>query len=121
MSVFESFFFSSRRRHTSCALVTGVQTCALPIYPVAEAKSVGLPMLGLQGAKDIQVVDADGQRWKAGFHDDPQVEFKLYPTLNHLGIAVEGEPGLAQYEQPGHVDPTLIADVAEWIHAQDAD
>src|SRR3546814_19998719 len=26
-----SFFFSSRRRHTSCALVTGVQTCALPI------------------------------------------------------------------------------------------
>src|SRR3546814_10358859 len=28
------FFFSSRRRHTRCALVTGVQTCALPIYNV---------------------------------------------------------------------------------------
>src|SRR3546814_1095652 len=28
-----SFFFSSRRRHTRCALVTGVQTCALPICP----------------------------------------------------------------------------------------
>src|SRR3546814_19274164 len=27
------FFFSSRRRHTICALVTGVQTCALPIWP----------------------------------------------------------------------------------------
>src|SRR3546814_2006258 len=27
------FFFSSRRRHTICALVTGVQTCALPISP----------------------------------------------------------------------------------------
>src|SRR3546814_1129467 len=26
------FFFSGRRRHTICALVTGVQTCALPIY-----------------------------------------------------------------------------------------
>src|SRR3546814_10917447 len=26
------FFFSSRRRHTRCALVTGVQTCALPVY-----------------------------------------------------------------------------------------
>src|SRR3546814_12334197 len=26
------FFFESRRRHTRCALVTGVQTCALPIY-----------------------------------------------------------------------------------------
>src|SRR3546814_6933413 len=30
-----SFFFSSRRRHTRCALVTGVQTCALPIYESA--------------------------------------------------------------------------------------
>src|SRR3546814_9258266 len=28
---FHIFFFSSRRRHTGCALVTGVQTCALPI------------------------------------------------------------------------------------------
>src|SRR3546814_13636069 len=28
------FFFSSRRRHTRCALVTGVRTCALPIFPV---------------------------------------------------------------------------------------
>src|SRR3546814_4788363 len=29
------FFFSSRRRHTRCALVTGVQTCALPIFALA--------------------------------------------------------------------------------------
>src|SRR3546814_4254145 len=29
--MFLEFFFSSRRRHTRCALVTGVQTCALPI------------------------------------------------------------------------------------------
>src|SRR3546814_9414754 len=35
------FFFSSRRRHTRCALVTGVQTCALPIWtamPVGTVK-----------------------------------------------------------------------------------
>src|SRR3546814_10255193 len=31
------FFFSSRRRHTICALVTGVQTCALPICPLVRA------------------------------------------------------------------------------------
>src|SRR3546814_9819699 len=31
------FFFSSRRRHTRCALVTGVQTCALPICRIATA------------------------------------------------------------------------------------
>src|SRR3546814_14293033 len=31
VNCFGVFFFSSRRRHTRCALVTGVQTCALPI------------------------------------------------------------------------------------------
>src|SRR3546814_995949 len=30
------FFFTSRRRHTRCALVTGVQTCALPICSPAH-------------------------------------------------------------------------------------
>src|SRR3546814_14825285 len=37
------FFFSSRRRHTRCALVTGVQTCALPILfgdAIARAASL---------------------------------------------------------------------------------
>src|SRR3546814_11738873 len=33
------FFFSSRRRHTRCALVTGVQTCALPISRSAQPGS----------------------------------------------------------------------------------
>src|SRR3546814_4704058 len=33
-------FFSSRRRHTSCALVTGVQTCALPIFLSANAGQI---------------------------------------------------------------------------------
>src|SRR3546814_6617580 len=37
--VFVFFFFSSRRRHTRCALVTGVQTCALPIcFPPMRTK-----------------------------------------------------------------------------------
>src|SRR3546814_5577877 len=39
-------FFSSRRRHTRCALVTGVQTCALPISPWAAllaGKGVSAP------------------------------------------------------------------------------
>src|SRR3546814_9604946 len=33
------FLFSRRRRHTRCALVTGVQTCALPIYSTAIGAS----------------------------------------------------------------------------------
>src|SRR3546814_4374053 len=44
MSFFFFFFFSSRRRHTRCALVTGVQTCALPIFlgsPTDEFRTAG--------------------------------------------------------------------------------
>src|SRR3546814_2626398 len=41
------FFFSSRRRHTRCALVTGVQTCALPICEgSAEGSDCGLESCG---------------------------------------------------------------------------
>src|SRR3546814_7874255 len=39
------FFFSSRRRHTRCALVTGVQTCALPILD-ARLAGIGAPNVG---------------------------------------------------------------------------
>src|SRR3546814_4375619 len=39
------FFFSSRRRHTRCALVTGVQTCALPISAVVLDVEVAVPGL----------------------------------------------------------------------------
>src|SRR3546814_4610964 len=34
------FFFSSRRRHTRCALVTGVQTCALPISAIQYGANI---------------------------------------------------------------------------------
>jgi dienelactone hydrolase len=87
------------------------------VDPVAEAKADALPMLVLQGARDIQVVDADWQGWKAAFHADPGVTFKLYPALNHLGIAGEGDGNLAEYSKPGHVDAQLIGDVAAWVNA----
>src|SRR3546814_1074505 len=38
---FVYFFFSSRRRHTRCALVTGVQTCALPIWGEGDDRLSG--------------------------------------------------------------------------------
>src|SRR3546814_10081226 len=48
-----SFFFSSRRRHTRCALVTGVQTCALPI--LAAAADIGFEMLRLRLGHDVEI------------------------------------------------------------------
>src|SRR3546814_3092934 len=49
------FFFSSRRRHTRCALVTGVQTCALPIYPVEHLKFIADQ--GFRAAFDLGMVN----------------------------------------------------------------
>src|SRR3546814_4896643 len=51
------FFFSSRRRHTRCALVTGVQTCALPIYtnttPTPAPQRAGQPVDPIKTAGHI--------------------------------------------------------------------
>src|SRR3546814_10374530 len=51
------FFFSSRRRHTRCALVTGVQTCALPIFRSAFLNGGGrLTIANMEGqALDLAV------------------------------------------------------------------
>src|SRR3546814_388082 len=55
------FFFSSRRRHTRCALVTGVQTCALPISFVVQVGSFFLSVLtgdlGIDIVRDQPVAD----------------------------------------------------------------
>src|SRR3546814_10281754 len=63
------FFCSSRRRHTRCALVTGVQTCALPISGITNVSLfAGGMLVGLQsiaiGAADItdDIASAFGTR-----------------------------------------------------------
>src|SRR3546814_6283064 len=49
------FFFSSRRRHTRCALVTGVQTCALPIFGSADVNAYLREAMGEDfSAKDFR-------------------------------------------------------------------
>src|SRR3546814_8649947 len=63
------FFFSSRRRHTRCALVTGVQTCALPIF-----RSRNLPF-----AKSRAIAEKGGKR-----NGRYQVHRSRKRTLIHL-------------------------------------
>src|SRR3546814_4728694 len=55
------FFFSSRRRHTRCALVTGVQTCALPISrdPPSNLLVRGWPF---ESKCEHECMAANGQR-----------------------------------------------------------
>src|SRR3546814_14120412 len=75
---FSGFFFSSRRRHTRFALVTGVQTCALPISFDADlGDRIGGQILGLgidyravfrldRGGVVVEVDDVVGQRTFGG-------------------------------------------------------
>src|SRR3546814_5347914 len=67
-----SFFFSSRRRHTRCALVTGVQTCALPIYHHAAAVAEGgldRARLGVMLAAVLVDVRNEESRFLHPLHD----------------------------------------------------
>src|SRR3546814_20799180 len=57
------FFFSSRRRHTRCALVTGVQTCALPIsFHETSPASAGFFVCHPPCAPRIRAVGVAGAR-----------------------------------------------------------
>src|SRR3546814_14867365 len=62
------FFFSSRRRHTRCALVTGVQTCALPIF------------FSLKLYLEIEKMRFE-ERLRPRFDIDPKVEKARLPSL----------------------------------------
>src|SRR3546814_7845404 len=77
-------FLSSRRRHTRCALVTGVQTCALPIYinsayPYALSNA---PSLGIEHGE-----------WRYIERPTEIAEFGVY----HIRYRHEGKPRLFEY------------------------
>src|SRR3546814_15185631 len=70
------FFFSSRRRHTRCALVTGVQTCALPICPaIMEYVVEQNPGSGLLGETPRE--RAETRRWLGVCNADLHRTFAL--------------------------------------------
>src|SRR6184192_4823962 len=75
------FFFSSRRRHTRCRLVTGVQTCALPISARRGVYSALLARSGMTGPAPI----FEGQM---GF------EKQLGVSLGDVGEKFKGAPAM---------------------------
>jgi uncharacterized protein len=83
--------------------------------PAEAAKSVAKPILIAQGGRDYQVTTADFERWKRALGSRKDVEFELYPELNHLFVAGSGRSLPAEYASPGHVAEALVVDVARWI------
>src|SRR3546814_5161044 len=73
-------FLSSRKRHTGCALVTGVQTCALPIYDVRIVNPY------VVNGQDVGTEKyAYKLRWLDAVHDWLAAEIAAHPRLVVLG------------------------------------
>src|SRR3546814_5496045 len=81
------FFFSSRRRHTRCALVTGVQTCALPICIGFASTDLG------------NLIGNEGLSWSFG----PSISLPIFDwgaRKGNLSVAEAREDiAIAEYER----------------------
>src|SRR3546814_17441671 len=105
------FFFSSRRRHTRCALVTGVQTCALPIF---RLKGIGDYANGHAGVVIVAAwtigdvlaeAKADAAERLVELSRARTPHFGEYLTLS---LARQlGARGWRRHEQPGYAEGLL--------------
>src|SRR3546814_16870449 len=107
------FFFSSRRRHTRCALVTGVQTCALPISAlriviIDETKArAAVIEAGLReaGLSDIHVLS-----------ERPGLVSRLAALAADVVIIDLSNPRRAALEEYFTVSPSVARPVALLFH-----
>src|SRR3546814_7736212 len=108
---FYFFFFSSRRRHTRCALVTGVQTCALPICKPGQGTSfsIYLPVHRADGDAPAPQPPAKPKKSQWGtatillVEDEDMVRAVAERALTRAGYSVDnasyGEEGLERLAQ----------------------
>src|SRR3546814_4051271 len=101
------FFFSSRRRHTRCALGTGVQTCALPIYV-----SRGRPVEYRSSPKaELRAIEYEIEQFKQqGMGDsDPEMLALIVQVLRRLRNAARIVGKLADHtEARPDAEPTSV-------------
>src|SRR3546814_199332 len=129
--IFLFFFFSSRRRHTRCALVTGVQTCALPISAPEQVVSVTAFEYDAQGGpsrltrvhrtgrrtrpvgtaypKSLPSIDLTYTDWRPGAARFAPLSNREAPvpqpfdgnTTQFVDLYGEGRPGVLANQPPG--------------------
>jgi dienelactone hydrolase len=85
----------------------------------ALAATLDRPILIVQGGRDYQATVADDlARWRAALAGHDDVTVRVYEADNHLLFTGTGPSGPAEYEPAQHVDPQVVADIAEWIGQQ---
>lgn len=85
---------------------------------VATARAIPQPLLLLQGQRDYQVtVPDDLDVWTKGLAGRAGVTVRLFPDADHAFVDGSGPPSPADYQVAGHVDPSVVTDIATWIHS----
>ncbi len=81
--------------------------------PIDVAKTLNIPILVLQGARDYQVKVSEFEKWKSqlgGLGD-----YILYDDLNHLFMTGEGLSKPEEYTVAGNLSEQVIVDISSWI------
>jgi len=87
-------------------------------HPEKVAAALGIPMLVLQGERDYQVTVADDfGAWNAALAHKKNATLRTYPGLNHAFATGDGPPSPADYAKAGHVDQSVVDDIAAWVSA----
>src|SRR3546814_9436076 len=106
------FFLSSRRRHTSCALVTGVQTCALPIF--SQAVAVMGEGVHWVGGIDRYRIDLLQDVWSLASHRHHDIRDR-YIAQNFSTWAEYEEVDLVTADQEMRIMVQLVEDYGDQI------
>ena len=83
--------------------------------PVETANNLSIHILILQGERDYQVTLYDFNKWLNSIGSKDNIEFRLYPSLNHLFITGIGDSIPDEYLEEGHVEKKVIDDISNWI------
>jgi len=84
---------------------------------LGDAKVLNKPILVLQGERDYQVSSKiDFEAWKVAFSGKQEVEFKLYPKLNHFYTEGEGDSLPNEYYISANIPQYVIDDIATFVN-----
>src|SRR3546814_9128794 len=122
--MFLFFFYSSRRRHTRCALVTGVQTCALPISLWEFKTGEGLTAFDTSGVEPAIDLTLSGDvQWFGGWGitiNDGKAQGSTTASKKlHDLIRATGEYSIEAWAIPANVTQEM-ARIVSYSAGQDA-
>ncbi|TMV49316.1 copper amine oxidase [Paenibacillus mesophilus] len=85
------------------------------LYAGDAAANQKVPMLIMQGGNDAQVFPDNLDGWKKSLSARTDIQYKLYPKVNHTLVEFDGESTGAEYAIPANVPEYIISDIAKWI------